>query len=236
MRRKLQRIRDSLVSKDLLLGSHDDFPACLRMTDCFASFNEPRRPWLDQDTLKAKFLKLSAAAHPDRVHSSTDTEKQAATERYAVLNNAYKILLEPKDRLLHLIELERGTKPTGIEGVPPEIIESFTTVGQLCREVDSFIDERAKVISPLIKVQMFERGMEWIEQLNHLASKLDTHLSTLVAKLVVMNDLWEKAPPLGDADRAEALELDQLEQIYRSLSFVSKWIAQLRERILCLSI
>ena len=40
------------------------------MTDAFALLSEPRRPWLDAEALKARFLPLSAAVHPDRVHSA----------------------------------------------------------------------------------------------------------------------------------------------------------------------
>src|SRR5437868_8581649 len=82
-----------------------------KMTDNFSLFNEPRRPWLDADLLKQKFLKFSAEVHPDKIHNASDGEKAAANKRYAELNAAYNCLREPKERLLHLIELELGAKP-----------------------------------------------------------------------------------------------------------------------------
>jgi hypothetical protein len=48
------------------------------MTDCFDLLGEPRRPWLDAEALKSRFLLLSAEAHPDRVHGGTDEAKAAA--------------------------------------------------------------------------------------------------------------------------------------------------------------
>ena len=48
------------------------------MTDYFALLGETRRPWLDTEALKAKFLTLTASVHPDRVHNATPTEKQIA--------------------------------------------------------------------------------------------------------------------------------------------------------------
>lgn len=81
------------------------------MTDAFALLSESRRPWLDADALKSRFLPLSAEVHPDRVHSASEAEKAAANTRYAELNAAYNTLREPRDRLLHLLELEAGGKP-----------------------------------------------------------------------------------------------------------------------------
>ena len=74
------------------------------MNDCFALLNEPRRPWLDTESLKTKFFSLSAAFHPDRVHGGTQAEKSAAQQRYAELNAAYNRLRDPKERLLHFLE------------------------------------------------------------------------------------------------------------------------------------
>src|SRR5215472_9636832 len=77
------------------------------MVDYFALLDEPRRPWLDAEPLKEKFLALSATVHPDRVHNLSETERAAAQERYTELNAAYQCLREPKERLHHLLELER---------------------------------------------------------------------------------------------------------------------------------
>ena len=83
--------------------------------DYFTLLGEPRRPWLDPDSLKQKFLTLSATVHPDKVHSVTETEKNTASKKFAELNTAYHCLAHPKSRLLHLLELELGAKPKDIQ-------------------------------------------------------------------------------------------------------------------------
>ena len=68
------------------------------MTDYFALLDEPRRPWLEPDSLKARFLALSAEVHPDRLHNAPEAQKQAANQQCAELNSAYRCLREPKER------------------------------------------------------------------------------------------------------------------------------------------
>src|ERR1700756_1925347 len=119
------------------------------MADYFMLLNEPRRPWIDPEELKQKFLALSSQVHPDRVHGAPEAERLAASRRYAEINSAYNCLREPKDRLRHLLELELGAKPVDIQRVPEEVMNTFFEVGQLCKEADRFLAERGKVSSPL---------------------------------------------------------------------------------------
>lgn len=207
-----------------------------RMTDYFALLNEPRRPALEVEALKERFLKLSSAVHPDRFHHASEAERQAATERYAELNAAFQCLSEPKERLLHLYELEAGQRPKDIQRIPPGTMDLFVEVGQLCREVDAFLAERAKAESPMVKVQLFGRGLEWVEQLQQVQAHVNAKREALMAELQGLNAAWEKAPPPGDPGRAAALPLERLEQIYRVLSYIHRWSGQLQERLVQLSL
>jgi DnaJ-domain-containing protein 1 len=196
------------------------------MVDNFALFNESRRPWLDPEALKQKFLKFSAEVHPDRVHNASEAEKESANKRYAELNAAYNCLREPKERLLHLLELETSAKPKDVQRIPPGTMDLFVEVGQTCRDADAFIAERSKVTSPLLKVQLFEKGMEWTDKLNGLQQKINAKRDELFAELQTMNAAWETG---------SALPLERLEQIYRILSYVARWTEQIQERIVQLS-
>jgi DnaJ-domain-containing protein 1 len=205
------------------------------MTDAFALLDEPRRPWLDTEELKQRFRQLSNDVHPDRVHSAGEEEKQRATQRYAELNAAYHTLREPRDRLMHLLELELGAKPKDVQRIPPGTMELFVEVGQLCRDVDAFLAERGNVTSPLLKVQMFERGMDWTDKLQALQQRINGKRDELTAELQQMNASWETAPPIGSPERAAALPLERLEQIYRVFSYVARWSEQMNERIVQLA-
>lgn len=200
------------------------------MSDAFALLTEPRRPWLEAEALKQKFLPVSSAIHPDRTHNAPEAEKQQTNQRYAELNAAYNTLREPRDRLLHLIELERGAKPGDIQRIPPGTMDLFVEVGQICRDIDTFLAERRNVTSPLLKVQMFERGMEWTDKLQALQQRINAKRDELAAELQQMNAVWDAAPPIGSPQRAAALPLERLEQIYRVFSYIARWSEQIQER------
>lgn len=204
------------------------------MTDCFALLDELRRPWLDVASLKAKFLARSAEVHPDRVHNAPEAERAAAQERYTALNAAFKTLREPKDRLQHLLELESGAKPGNIQSTPPELMDLFFEVGRLCRDVDFFLLENNRANSPLLKVKMFQRVMDWTSQINALQARLNAKRGELEAALSAMNEAWAAAP-LEPETRRAVLPLARLEQLFRTFSFLSRWTAQLQDRLVQLA-
>ena len=204
------------------------------MTDCFALLDEPHRPWLDAAALKTKFLARSAEVHPDRVHNAPEAERAAAQERYTAINAAFTTLREPKDRLQHLLELESGAKPGNIQSTPPELTDLFFAVGQLCRDVDFFLLEKGRANSPLLKVKMFRRAMEWTNQLTALQQRLNTKRGELEVQVQVMDETWSAAPAEPAARRA-VLPLARLEQLYRTFSFLSRWAGQLQERMVQLA-
>jgi molecular chaperone HscB len=205
------------------------------MIDCFALLNEPRRPQIDLEALKAKFRALSTESHPDRFHNGSDSEKLAANQRYLELNAAYNCLRHPQERLQHLLELERGTKPDDLQEIPNGAMNLFAEVGQLCRNVDAFLRERAEITSPLLKVQAFERAMEWMEKLKSLRQRINSQQEALMSDLDSLNAVWLAAPAVGASDRPDALPLAPLDQIYRVISYLSRWSEQIQERLVQLS-
>jgi curved DNA-binding protein CbpA len=203
--------------------------------DYFALLNEPRRPWLDEQSLKTKFLALSAQAHPDRVHGGGQEQSARANDRYAALNAAYTCLRAPKERLLHLLELELGARPNDVGQIPADVMTLFVQAGQVLRVVDVFLQTRAKAASPLLKARMFEQGMDLTGQLQALGQRIDSRREPLLGELKEMNARWESAPAPGSPGRGAALPLGRLEEIYRRLSYFARWTSQIQERALQIS-
>jgi DnaJ-domain-containing protein 1 len=203
------------------------------MIDCFARLGEPRRPWVDLETLKQKFLTLSNETHPDRFHQLGEAEQREAQARSAELNAAYQCLREPKDRLRHLLELERGTRPGELQEIPPALMDLFQDVIALCRQVDVFLAEKAAVNSPLLKVQVFVRGQVWSEKLTALQQRLSLQQAELSAALKGLDEKWMAA---GHEASIRAGLLGGLEELYRLFSYFGRWQGQLQERFLRLAL
>ena len=203
------------------------------MTDCFALLQEAHRPWLDPDSLKQKFLALSAQVHPDRAHNSSEAEKNAAHVRYMEINAAYNCLRDPKERLRHLLELERGSKPNDLQEIPPDLMNMFMEVSQVCRDTDAFLAEKAKVSSPLLKVQLFERSQAWTDKLTALQHTLNSWHERLISELKATDAEWYSAPNPDASKHTSTLQ--HLEELYRLFSYFNRWSAQIQERIARLS-
>ena len=199
--------------------------------DYFALLNEPRRPWLDADLLKQKFLALATVAHPDRVHNASDSDKAEATKRYTQLNAAFNCLAEPKLRLLHLLELELGAKPKDIQTIPAALADLFAEVANSCRSADDFLAEKSKATSPLVQVQLFERGQDWVEKLNGLQRKLNELREKSSRELKALDAEWISADAVS---RREILP--KLEELYRLFGYFNRWNNQIQERVVQLSL
>ena len=198
------------------------------MTDFFSLLNEPRRPWLDSDALKEKFLALSASVHPDRVHHLSAVEREQAHQRYTDLNTGFNCLREPRLRLKHLLELELGKKPSDLTQVPEDLMTVFFEIGRTMREVDAFLTEKSGATSPLLKVQLFERNMEMTDILNNLKQQLSSRRDALMDRLRELDLSWSQP--------AAPNVLARLENVYRLISYHDRWIAQVSERLSLLAL
>lgn len=205
------------------------------MTDYFTLLNEPRGPWLNEEALKTKFLQLSAEFHPDRFHTASESDKELANQKFAELNRAFNCLVDPKERLLHLLMLETGEKPRDVQRIPPGTMDFFMEVGQLCHKIEAFTQARQKETSPLLKVKYLHQGMELVDQLHALSQKIHAKRLELLHELQSINPLWAQAPQESTSRRA-FLPLDKIEHIYRILSYISRWMAQLKEQSVQLEI
>ena len=200
------------------------------MTDYFALLNEQRRPWIDTELLKQKFLALSAEVHPDRVHGAAESQKRAAQERYTELNAAYNCLREPKERLAHLLELESGAKPKQVQNVPPDLMNVFMEITNVCRGADSVLAEKDSTTSALLKLQLFEQGQDWAEKLMALQGEINGWREELMARLKEVDAEWISSP-----DRRRYL-IGLLEKQSQLLGYFGRWSAQIQERIVRLSL
>jgi len=196
------------------------------VTDYFELFGERRRPWLQPEVLQEKFLSLSRSVHPDRVHSLSQTERASAQERYVQLNAAHQCLRETRERLRHLLELELGAVPREVRQIPSDLMDLFVEIGKTLRESDAFLLENAGVQSPLLEVRRFEMSQHWTEKLLALQQKVTARREVLVEELKRLDAEWA----------GSAGQLRQLEETHHLFSYFDRWLGQIRERLVGLSL
>jgi curved DNA-binding protein CbpA len=204
------------------------------MTDRFALLDLPKQPWLDPEVLQQRFTALSAQFHPDKIAPGTDDDRAKATAHFAELNLAYQTLRETRTRLGHLIQLESGLAPGTIEQVSNESADLFFEVSGLCRKVDQFLSEKAGATSPMLKATCFAQSLEWTERLQTLQQVIQEQRMTEEQEARRLNEVWApqgNPPPMS---KIEAVE--RLKEIYSKLGYLTRWNAQLQERIVQLAV
>jgi DnaJ-domain-containing protein 1 len=199
--------------------------------DCFALLGVPRHPAPNIPALKQKFLDLSSESHPDRVHQASPLIRREAGAHFAALNAAWSCLANTKDRLAHLLAIERGRKPEEIHAITPETADRFLQVAQLCRRVDDYLARRAANTSPLLQARMIAETVGLADQIREMTAALRSQEAEVENSLAELGPAWDQAPAPTDSARAAALPLDAVESAWRSLSYLNRWEQQLQDRL-----
>jgi molecular chaperone HscB len=99
----------------------------------FEVFGLPRVLGIDLSDLEARFHQLSREYHPDYFATSPPAEKQRALRMTALLNDAYRTLRHPIQRIEYLLSLE-GLKPDGSK-VPQSLLAEVFEINEQLQEV-----------------------------------------------------------------------------------------------------
>jgi molecular chaperone HscB len=84
--------------KILTLARHGDY---------FRFFGLDRKLRIDLADLEQRFRTLSRQFHPDYFYNATPAERVASMERSSYLNDAYRVLRQPLDRVEYLLRIEK---------------------------------------------------------------------------------------------------------------------------------
>ena len=186
----------------------------------FALFDLEPAPALDAAALKERFARATAESHPDKFAQAPEAERLAVDARYAALNQAYQTLIDPRARLLALYELTKGQKPADIQRIPPGTMDLFKEVGEMCRELDSYLERKRATTGRLERAGLMGEELTLQDSLVALRMKLEQFGATVDGEIAALDTRWRA----GDKD------LNALEAVYRKYSYVARWRQQLEER------
>ncbi len=173
------------------------------MTDYFALLDEARRPWLDPERLKEKYFARTRLAAAD-----------------AELNEAFRVLSDPKLRLHHLLMLEGAELRAG-RPVPPSVAELFWNTGALLREFDRWLLKSAEATSALSRALLSSERAKLEKKLQKLEEQLNAHYEADLARLRQIDATANSVSP------NESLNLIDL---YDSISYLTRLRDQAREK------
>jgi len=193
------------------------------MTDYFALLGEVRRPWIDNNRLKQKYHQLTLQLHPDRESRSQTTSED--TDSLAELNEAFRVLQDPKSRLQHLLMLENAA-PAAARSVPPRLANLFWDTGASLKNLDAILEKQSstgRLSQALGKSEIADAEMRTREILDRLRNLYNDALD----KLRRTDPLWLADP---------AAYVSTLVDLYDSFSYLSRLIEQVNERLLRLRV
>jgi len=190
----------------------------------FALFELDPAPGLDLAALKERFARATSESHPDKFAQAAESERATVEARYSALNQAYQTLIDPRARLLALYELTKGQKPSDIQRIPPGTMDLFKEVGEMCRELDAFLERKSAATGRMEKAGLMSEELALQDSLTDLGMKLEQFGATVDAEIAALDTRWRS----GDKD------LTALEAVYRKYSYLARWRQQLEEREIAL--
>ena len=179
------------------------------MTDYFALLDEARRPWLDPEKLKEKYYRLSRAAAPD-----------------AELNEAFRVLSDPKLRLHHLLTLEGADLAAG-RPVPPSVAELFWNTATLLREVERWLLQSSGTTGALPRSLLKAEQAKLAGKLARLEVQLRATYESELEQLRQLDAAWSAVSPN---------DMPQLLQLYDSISYLTRLLERTSEKHFELSV
>jgi curved DNA-binding protein CbpA len=184
------------------------------MIDYFAALQQLRCAWLDPEELKQKYQELTLTTHPDRQRS------QGPAMDFAVVNEAYRILSDPKSRLQHLLSLE-GHNPSAEQAIPEELLQSFGKIGTFVQEIDRLLEKLRSADSALAKSLLRSDILNAQQRASELSDQLENLYSNALDELKRLDALWDERP--GEL-------IEDFAKLYHRFAYLGRWMDQIRER------
>ena len=183
------------------------------MTDFFILFAQPRQPWLEQDVLKEKHHQLTRQAHPDVRRGDT-------SKNFEEINEAYRVLSDPKQRIEHLLALEGDVVARQDQALPADLQDYFLQIATLRQQIQRVFVEMGE-ISSAIKLSLVKNDLlQFQKQIGELLGQLTSSYDDCLRGLRELNEVWK-------ANRNDAIP--QLRALHDRMAYLSRWIAQLKE-------
>ncbi len=179
------------------------------MIDYFALLGIERRPFIDEESLKTAYLRKNESSR----FTAGDTEMLSS------FNMAFRTLSNPATRTQHLLMLEFGDATGG--RLDSDLGDLFGIVAKALEAVDNEFGSMSSQSSALLRALAFQRVEGVRAKLDDVDAALSSREQSLLADLRRIDEMWR-------GNRAQFRV--PLAQVALSLTFVQKWLSEVRER------
>jgi hypothetical protein len=179
------------------------------MIDYFTLLDIERRPSFSDEFLKNAYFRKTESFRLN----------QAESDVFSSLNLAFRTLAHPATRIQHLLNLEFGDARGG--QIDSDLGELFGNIVEALQSADQEFGSLSTESSALIRALAFHRMDGMRESLSHSEEELSKRECGLLSELGQLDRMWMEDPTQCR---------EPLAQIALNLTFVQKWLNEVRER------
>ena len=179
------------------------------MIDYFALLGIERRPAINEVFLRDAYVRQAESLQGVQVEASG----------LSLLNTAFRTIANPATRVQHLLELQFGDARGGQIG--SELGELFGSVAVTLQSVDQEFGSLSAESSALLRALAFQRMDAARQRLQQAENKLLALECNLLSEIGKLDGTWPESPGCCR---------ESLAQIALQLTFVQKWLSEVRER------
>ena len=149
--------------------------------DYFTCLALPRKLNIDTVSLEAKFYEMSRAFHPDFYEGKSEMERAVSLANSSILNQAYRTLKDPIQRVEYLLRLEAGSAKDIPGKAPTDLFETLLEIQEHLEELQAAKAQNNPSVVKRIATQLkSERSM------------LEAKRSALERRLAELFHVWDR--------------------------------------------
>ena len=168
----------------------------------FEVFGLPKILNIDLKALERKFHELSRKYHPDYFTTAPPQERQQALQMTATLNDAYRTLRHPVQRVEYLVELE-GFKADGSK-VPKSFLMEVFEINEQIEEVKAGSATKEQIAT--LKHEIEERGARFESELKSASMAWDNLVTSPASETQLKQELTKLTEILSESSYIRNLQ------------------------------
>jgi molecular chaperone HscB len=164
--------------------------------DYFSCLGLPRKLNIDTGRLELKYYEMSKAFHPDFYEGKSEMERAVSLANSAILNQAYRTLKDPIQRVEYLLRLEAGSAKDIPGKAPTDLFETILEMQEHLEELRALKSQNASV-----------EGVA--DRLKTEKSALEAKRAALESRLAELFHIWDRLIEKTSPDQPFKAEKEQ---------------------------